>query len=140
VSALAFLLCLVGPVGAGAGESPWAPTEAETPADAGATGVADTGPDLQRAAAVSPDGIGWPGVGGRLEVVAREASLRRDALSLAPLVGRVIRGEVVTFLDFIDRRLRVLNVLLFDGGHWIKVRTSDGTIGWLRASTVQEAR
>ena len=76
----------------------------------------------------------------RLEVVVSEARLRRDALANAEAVGRVVRGEQVTYVDFIDRRLRILNVVIYDGGHWIKVRAADGSVGWIPARAVQEIR
>jgi hypothetical protein len=78
--------------------------------------------------------------GQRLEVLAVESALYRDAFATAGQVGRAFRGELVTYLDFIDRRLRMLNRLIFDGGHWIKVRLADGTEGWLPADTVREVR
>ena len=43
-------------------------------------------------------------------------------------------------VDSIDRRLRILNLLVFDGGHWVKIRLSDGTEGWVPADTVREVR
>ncbi len=76
----------------------------------------------------------------RLEVVAAETSVHRDALANASAVGKVRRGEQVTYLDSIDRRLWILNTLVFDGGHWIKVRAADGTEGWVPASAVREVR
>ncbi len=65
--------------------------------------------------------------------------LYRDALAVATAVGRDRRGETVTYLDSIDRRLRIFNTVIFDGGHWIKVRAANGTEGWLPASTLREA-
>ncbi|MBI3456040.1 MAG: SH3 domain-containing protein [Candidatus Rokubacteria bacterium] len=81
-----------------------------------------------------------PGFGSRLEVVIGESALYRDAVEAASPIGRVVRGERVTYLDSIDRRLRIFNTLIFDGGHWIKVRAADGTEGWLPASTLREVR
>jgi hypothetical protein len=49
-------------------------------------------------------------------------------------------GEHVRYVDSIDRRLRILNLLVFDGGFWVKVRLSDGTEGWVPADTVREVR
>jgi hypothetical protein len=43
-------------------------------------------------------------------------------------------------VDSIDRRLRILNLLVFDGGYWVKVRASDGTEGWIPADNVREVR
>jgi hypothetical protein len=34
----------------------------------------------------------------------------------------------------------VLNTLVFDGGHWVKIRAADGTMGWLPAEAVREVR
>jgi hypothetical protein len=76
----------------------------------------------------------------RLEVVVADTTLRRDAVATASPVGAVYRGERVTYVDSIDRRLRILNTLIFDGGHWIKVQANDGTVGWLPADTVREVR
>lgn len=64
-----------------------------------------------------------------VEVVASESPLRRDAIGWAPVVGHVVRGETLTFLDFIDRRLRILGRQVFDGGYWLKVRGPRGSVG-----------
>jgi len=72
--------------------------------------------------------------------VAGESPLYRDAFATASRIGRVIRGDQVTYLDSIDRRLRILNALIFDGGHWIKVRSADGAEGWVPADIVREVR
>src|SRR5262249_12601851 len=64
--------------------------------------------------------------GKRLEVVVGESPVFRDAYATARRVGRVEQGEQLVCVDFIDRRLRVLNTLVFDGGYWIKVRAADG--------------
>jgi hypothetical protein len=55
-------------------------------------------------------------------------------------VGRVGPGQQVTFVDSIDRRLRILNLLEFDGGYWMKVRLSSGTEGWIPAKNVREVQ
>lgn len=78
--------------------------------------------------------------GVQLEVIADDAPLRRDAIAAADPVGRVSRGQRVTYVDTIDRRLRMFSVLLFDGGHWVRVRAADGSEGWLPAGTVREIR
>ncbi|HEV8674131.1 MAG TPA: SH3 domain-containing protein [Methylomirabilota bacterium] len=92
-------------------------------------------------ASVTEPGARPPVVAGsRLEVVIDQSALLRDAVTAAPPVGRVARGERVMYLDSIDRRLRFFNAVLFDGGFWIKVRAADGTEGWLPASTLREAR
>ena len=49
-------------------------------------------------------------------------------------------GQQVRYVDSIDRRLRILNVLVFDGGYWIKVRVANGTEGWVPAGHVREVR
>ena len=72
--------------------------------------------------------------------VVNDAVLYRDALFSSAKVGRVESGEHVRYVDSIDRRLRILNLLVFDGGFWVKVRLSDGTEGWVPADTVREVR
>jgi hypothetical protein len=76
--------------------------------------------------------------GPRLEVVIEESLLYRDALANATPIGRVSRGQQVTYVDSIDRRLQIFNLVIFDGGHWIKVRVPDGAEGWVPAATVRE--
>jgi hypothetical protein len=93
--------------------------------------------ELTNASAVDGRALGR---GVQLEVIADDAPLRRDAIAAADPVGRVSRGQRVTYVDTIDRRLRVFNVLLFDGGHWVRVRAADGSEGWLPAGTVRETR
>jgi hypothetical protein len=77
---------------------------------------------------------------GRTYEVVGESSLYRDALSTSSRVGRVVAGQQVRYVDSIDRRLRILNLLVFDGGHWVKVRLPDGMEGWVPADTVREVR
>jgi hypothetical protein len=74
-----------------------------------------------------------------LEVVD-SGVLYRDALFSSSHVGQVATGQHVRYVDSIDRRLRILNLLVFDGGYWIKVRLTDGTEGWVPAATVREVR
>jgi len=76
--------------------------------------------------------------GPRLEVVIEESLLYRDALTNATPIGRVMRGQQVTYVDSIDRRLQMFNMVIFNGGHWIKVRVPNGTEGWVPAATVRE--
>ena len=76
----------------------------------------------------------------RLYEVVGESALYRDALFSSSRVGRVTAGQQVRYVDSIDRRLRILNLLVFDGGHWIKIRLTDGTEGWVPADTVREVR
>jgi hypothetical protein len=87
---------------------------------------------------VVPASVSAPGHGLRLAVVTVESELYRDAVAARP-IGRVGRGERVLYLDSIDRRLRIFNALVFDGGYWIKVRAAGGVEGWLPASTLREA-
>lgn len=77
---------------------------------------------------------------GRVFEVVGESVLYRDALYSSSRVGRVMAGQQVTYVDSIDRRLRILNLLVFDGGYWVKVRVSDGTEGWVPAASVREVR
>jgi hypothetical protein len=74
-----------------------------------------------------------------LEVVG-ETGLYKEATSMSSQVGRVGPGQQVTFVDSIDRRLRILNLLEFDGGYWMKVRLSSGTEGWIPAKNVREVQ
>jgi hypothetical protein len=88
--------------------------------------------------AMTPVSVPASGRGLRLEVVIAESALYRDAVAASP-VGRVVPGERVLYLDSIDRRLRIFNAMVFDGGYWIKVRAASGIEGWLPASTLREA-
>ena len=72
--------------------------------------------------------------------VVGESALYRDALFSSSRVGHVAAGQQVRYVDSIDRRLRILNLLVFDGGHWVKIRLSDGTEGWVPADTIREVR
>lgn len=100
-------------------------------------------------------GNGTPQVGVQPAVLTREApstassrtfeilgesALYRDALFSSSQIGRVAAGQQVRYVDSIDRRLRILNLLVFDGGYWIKVRLTDGTEGWVPAENVREVR
>jgi hypothetical protein len=91
---------------------------------------------LQKAA-LTPDSR--PSTGRTFEVVG-ESMLYRDALFGSSRVGHVLAGQQVTYVDSIDRRLRILNLLVFDGGHWVKIRLADGTEGWVPANTVREVQ
>jgi hypothetical protein len=73
------------------------------------------------------------------EAAVSESPLRRDAFAASPIVGRVVAGERLASLDFIDRRLRVLGRMVFDGGHWRRVRGERGDVGWLPADRVRAA-
>jgi hypothetical protein len=77
---------------------------------------------------------------GRTYEIVGESLLYRDALFSSSRVGRVATGQQVKYVDSIDRRLRILNLLVFDGGHWIKVRLPDGTEGWVPADHLREVR
>jgi hypothetical protein len=75
----------------------------------------------------------------RLEVVG-DAAIYRDALFSSAQIASVARGQQVMYVDSIDRRLRILNRLIFDGGYWVKVRLADGVEGWIPAESVRELR
>jgi hypothetical protein len=76
----------------------------------------------------------------RILEIIDESVLYSEALAMSPPVGKVAVGQQVTYVDSIDRRLRILNFLEFDGGYWIKVRLSSGTEGWVPAKNVREVR
>jgi hypothetical protein len=76
----------------------------------------------------------------RMYEVVGESALYRDALSSSSRIGHVAAGQQVRYVDSIDRRLRILNLLVFDGGHWVKIRLPDGIEGWVPADTVREVR
>lgn len=80
------------------------------------------------------------GSSARVLEILSESGLYRDALFSSAEVGRVAAGQQVRYLDSIDRRLRILNLLVFDGGYWIKVRLANGTEGWVPAEHVREVR
>ena len=80
------------------------------------------------------------GTARRMFEVAVESAMYRDALFSSSRVGRVVTGQQVRYVDSIDRRLRILNLLVFDGGHWVKIRLPDGTEGWVPADTLREVR
>jgi hypothetical protein len=69
-----------------------------------------------------------------------ESELYRDALFSSSRVGRVVAGQQVKYVDSIDRRLRILNLLVFDGGYWVKIRLPDGIEGWVPAEIVREVQ
>jgi hypothetical protein len=81
-----------------------------------------------------------PTLPGRTFEVVGAGDLYRDALYSSSRVGRVATGQQVKYVDSIDRRLRILNLLVFNGGHWVKVRLPDGTEGWMPADSVREVR
>jgi hypothetical protein len=114
---------------------PYQPPTREDGLDASPPPAVPAQPTL---AVLAPEATSSLKPGRRLEVVVIEANLRRDALANADPVGRVVRGEHVIYVDFIDRRLRILNMLIYDGGHWVKVQAGDGTVGWLPAKALRE--
>ena len=89
-------------------------------------------------AALTNSGASAPS--GRMVEVAVEGAIYRDALFSSSRVGRVVTGQQVRYVDSIDRRLRILNLLVFDGGHWVKIRLPDGSEGWVPADTLREVR
>lgn len=143
--------------GTGRAGSPVSPASSEAPAAAPGLAAARAGggadgaglpaiasyqppapaPRLTPAAVVQPS---VPGPGPRRLEVVGETPLYRDAVSGSARIGHVARGQQVMYLDSIDRRLRILNHLLFDGGTWVKVRLADGTEGWIPAHSVRELR
>ncbi len=70
-------------------------------------------------------------------VVASEAGLYTEATVQAQRAGVVSRGEIVRYVDMIDRRIFVLGYLV-DLGNWIKVKTKSGLAGWVEADMLQE--
>ncbi len=81
-----------------------------------------------------------PSASSRVLEVVGTSVLYRDAMASSSQVGRVSAGQQVRYVDAIDRRLRILNLLVFDGGHWVKVRAVDGTEGWVPAENVREVQ
>jgi hypothetical protein len=77
---------------------------------------------------------------GRVLEVIGESGIYKEATSISSQVGRVAAGQQVTYVDAIDRRLRILDLLEFDGGYWIKVRLATGTEGWIPAKNTREVR
>jgi Bacterial SH3 domain len=97
-----------------------------------------TATDSVQTAVLTPDPGSTPH--GRTFEVVGESALYRDALFSSSRIGRVGSGQQVRYVDSIDRRLRILNLLVFDGGHWVKIRLPDGTEGWVPADSVREVR
>ncbi len=95
-------------------------------------------PDGVQNAALTNNGTSAPN--DQMFEVAVESAMYRDALVSSARVGRVVSGQQVRYVDSIDRRLRILNLLVFDGGHWVKIRLPDGTEGWVPADTLREVR
>jgi SH3 domain-containing protein len=124
-----------------AAQAPGAPARSD-PGVPGVSGGLPTVAAYQSSGAQSAvqnnNGANPPGT--RVYEVAVEGAMYRDALSSSSRVGRVVTGQQVRYVDSIDRRLRILNLLVFDGGHWVKIRLSDGTEGWVPADTVREVR
>jgi hypothetical protein len=78
-------------------------------------------------------------VRGRLFQVRREAVVYHDAAVQAGQVGVVRQGEIVTYVDMIDRRLTLWGYTL-DFGNWRRVKTASGVVGWVEADALQEVR
>ena len=118
------------------------PDGMSTPLGAGGNGAAASNgatPGSVQPAVLTRESPPTTAAGKTLEVVG-ESLLYRDALSSSSRVGHVAAGQQVRYVDSIDRRLRILNLLVFDGGNWVKIRLSDGTEGWVPADTVREVR
>lgn len=95
-------------------------------------------PSIAPAPAPSPPPV--TSTGERLfRVVASEAGLFTEATVQAQRAGVVRRGEIVRYVDMIDRRIAVLGYIV-DFGNWIKVKTKSGLIGWVEADILQEVR
>jgi hypothetical protein len=77
---------------------------------------------------------------GRLFEIVGESNVYRDALFNSSRIGHVVAGQQVRYVDSIDRRLRILNLLVFDGGHWVKIRLADGIEGWVPADQLREVQ
>ena len=110
----------------------WRPTRTTRRRSAGHGTSSPAGPDARVARPRRPAGC--------LEVRRRERAVPGRAVQLLAGRPRGGRGQQVRYVDSIDRRLRILNLLVFDGGHWVKVRLADGTEGWVPAETVREVR
>ncbi len=80
-----------------------------------------------------------PPGGVHFRVIASETWLYREATVQADRVGVVKKGELVTYVDMIDRRLSLLGYLL-DFGRWIKVKTVGGLMGWVEADSLEALR
>ncbi len=72
-------------------------------------------------------------------VIASETWLYHEATVQADRVGLVKKGELVTYVDMIDRRLSLMGYLL-DFGRWIKVKTAGGLTGWVEADALEAVR
>lgn len=72
-------------------------------------------------------------------VIPSETWLYRDATFQADRIGVVRKGEVVTYVDMIDRRLSLWGYLI-DFGRWIKVKTMGGLTGWVEADALDTVR
>jgi hypothetical protein len=127
-----------GPAPASTGISGGLPTVAayQDPSGRQGSGTSAQQPGVQSAVLTRES----PPAGSRVLEVIGTSALYRDALSSSSQVGRVSAGQQVRYVDSIDRRLRILNLLVFDGGHWVKVRAADGTEGWLPADNVREVQ
>jgi Bacterial SH3 domain len=132
---------------------PASPTAGAAPASTGISGGLPTVAAYQDSAArrgsgsAAPPGVKpsaltreSPSASSRVLEVVGTSVLYRDALASSSQVGRVSVGQQVRYVDSIDRRLRILNLLVFDGGHWVKVRAADGTEGWVSAENVREVQ
>lgn len=132
--------------------APASPTPAASSGTQSTTGIAGGLPTMaayqDNASARQPSGAqtavltpGPPSTSAtRILEVVGESVVYRDALHGSSRVGRVVSGQQVRYVDSIDRRLRILNMLVFDGGHWVRIRTPDGTEGWVPADAVREVR
>jgi SH3 domain-containing protein len=119
-------------------QAPATPARSDSGVSGGLPTVAAYQNNSPQSAGLTTTGASAPS--GRVVEVAVEGAMYRDALFSSSRVGRVVTGQQVRYVDSIDRRLRILNLLVFDGGHWVKIRLPDGTEGWVPADTVREVR
>lgn len=119
-----------------------APGQAPAPPAAAPSAHPAPPPGEGRVAALPPGNGKTTGAAGqRFRVVVPEAPVHRNAVTRSEVLGKVRRGDEVAYLDAIDRRLWLpwFDTVL-DWGHWIKVRTPTGLVGWVEADALEATR